>query len=125
MKFLVDAQLPRRLAVLLSEAGHDAVHTSDFLLGNRTTDHQIAMRADREDRVVVTKDRDFWVSHVLRGSPRSLLIIATGNITNAALLELCTAHLCEIVPLLKTCVVVEMGRDRLVGHTDSETDGQR
>ncbi|MCZ7666882.1 MAG: DUF5615 family PIN-like protein [Chloroflexi bacterium] len=27
MKFLVDAHLPRRLAVQLNSAGHDALHT--------------------------------------------------------------------------------------------------
>lgn len=30
MKFLVDAQLPRRLANLLIEVGHDALYTLDL-----------------------------------------------------------------------------------------------
>jgi hypothetical protein len=30
MKFLVDAQLPRRLANWLNEAGHDTLHTFDL-----------------------------------------------------------------------------------------------
>lgn len=30
MKFLVDAQLPRRLAALLQQAGHDAAHSEGF-----------------------------------------------------------------------------------------------
>ncbi|WP_394368063.1 DUF5615 family PIN-like protein [Leptolyngbya boryana] len=30
MKFLVDAQLPTRLARLLSEAGYDTLHTRDL-----------------------------------------------------------------------------------------------
>jgi len=38
MKFLVDAQLPRRLAYRLQDAGHDAVHTLDLPLANRTPD---------------------------------------------------------------------------------------
>ncbi|WP_063044784.1 DUF5615 family PIN-like protein [Nocardia pseudovaccinii] len=118
MKFLVDAQLPRQLASFLVTAGHDAVHTSELSLGNRTPDRTIAILADRQDRTVVTKDRDFWIGHVLEGCPRSLLIVATGNITNAALLALVAAHLEQIVGLLSDCSVVEMGRDRLVAHTD-------
>lgn len=59
MKFLVDAQLPARLAWFLADAGHDAVHTSELPEGNRTTDARITALADRDDRVVVTKDRDF------------------------------------------------------------------
>jgi predicted nuclease of predicted toxin-antitoxin system len=69
VRFLVDAQLPARLATFLSDAGHDTVHTSQLPDGNRTTDEQIAMLADDESRVVVTKDRDFRDSHLLRGTP--------------------------------------------------------
>lgn len=41
MKFLVDAQLPRRLAVRLSQAGLEAIHTLDLPDGNRTPDRLI------------------------------------------------------------------------------------
>ncbi|MFX0574054.1 DUF5615 family PIN-like protein [Nocardia nepalensis] len=118
MKFLVDAQLPRKLAVLLKNAGHDVVHTCTIAQGNRTTDDEIAAIADREDRVVVTKDRDFWIGHILDRSPRSLLIVSTGNIANAVLLQLFSDHLAEIVQLLAESAVVELGRDRLVAHGD-------
>ncbi len=52
MKFLVDAQLPRRLARQLAVAGHGVLHTFDLPDGNRTSDLVIMERADREDRVV-------------------------------------------------------------------------
>ncbi|WP_433625258.1 DUF5615 family PIN-like protein [Nocardia sp. CA-120079] len=120
MKFLVDAQLPRKLAVLLKNAGHDVVHTSTIAQGNRTTDSEIAAIADREGRVVVTKDRDFWIGHILDQSPRSLLIVSTGNIANAVLLQLFSEHLGEIVRLLDECAVVEVGHDRLVAHSDPQ-----
>lgn len=81
MKFLVDAQLPARLARFLTDADHDAVHTSELPEGNRTTDARISELADRDDRVVVTKDRDFRDGHLLTGSPRRLLVVATGNIS--------------------------------------------
>ena len=59
MKFLMDAQLPRRLAVRLNEAGYDALHTLDLPDGNRTTDAQILQFAASEQRIIVTKDADF------------------------------------------------------------------
>ena len=31
MKFLVDAQLPKRLALLLNDLGYDVIHTLDLL----------------------------------------------------------------------------------------------
>ena len=65
MKFLVDAQLPRRLCYWLLERGHDAVHTLDLELGNRTPDLEIIRIADRDGRIVVTKDDDFVQSFLL------------------------------------------------------------
>lgn len=38
MKFLIDAQLPRRMTSWLGGAACDAVHTLDLPDGNRTTD---------------------------------------------------------------------------------------
>lgn len=100
MRFLVDAQLPPRLVRLLSSSGHDALHTSDLSDGNRTTDTRIAERADADDRVVVTKNRDFRDSHLLTSSPQRLLVVATGNITNDALLALFGNHLDAIVTIV-------------------------
>jgi predicted nuclease of predicted toxin-antitoxin system len=47
MKFLIDAQLPRRLAHQLSSAGYDAIHTLDLPNGNRTSDADIIGIADQ------------------------------------------------------------------------------
>ena len=93
MKFIVDAQLPRRLALELSGLGHEAVHTLDFPDRNRTSDGDIIAVAIRENRVVVTKDNDFVTSFLLRGVPPKLLLINTGNISNDALSKLLAANM--------------------------------
>src|SRR5690348_11257595 len=82
MNFLVDAQLPRRMAAWLFAAGCNAIHTLHLPDGNQTTDEQINDVADREQRVVVSKDADFVDGHLLRGRPAKLLLISTGNISN-------------------------------------------
>lgn len=87
MKFLVDAQLPARLARFLTAAGHDSLHTTELPDGNLTSDQQIAATADADGRVVVTKDRDFRDSHILQRSPQQLLVVATGNVSNDELLR--------------------------------------
>lgn len=46
MKFLVDAQLPRRLTRILREQGHEAWHTLDVPAGNETSDAEVARWAD-------------------------------------------------------------------------------
>jgi predicted nuclease of predicted toxin-antitoxin system len=48
MKFLVDAQLPRSLAVHLAALGHDAAHVKDLPAGSLTTDSEITSIADAE-----------------------------------------------------------------------------
>lgn len=116
MKFLVDAQLPSRLVVFLASAGHDSLHTSELAEGNRTTDVRITELADAEGRVVVTKDRDFRDSHLLRGTPERLLIVTTGNITNTELLRLFESHLDSIEAALVDARFVELGSDRLIVH---------
>jgi predicted nuclease of predicted toxin-antitoxin system len=116
VKFLIDAQLPARLARFLQDAGHDAMHTSALPTGNHTTDTRITEIADGESRVVVTKDRDFRDGHLLSGSPRRLLIVATGNITNTELLTLFRANLDAIADALDQADFVELGSRTLVIH---------
>jgi len=41
MKFLIDAQLPRQLADLLGEEGHDVLDSLDLPEGNRTSNNRI------------------------------------------------------------------------------------
>ncbi|MBS0266852.1 MAG: DUF5615 family PIN-like protein [Planctomycetes bacterium] len=72
MNFLVDAQLPRRMTGWLTDSGGDAIHTLDLPESNRTTDDQVIEVADREQRVIVTKDADFVDGHILHGRPARL-----------------------------------------------------
>jgi hypothetical protein len=70
VKFLVDAQLPRRMCSWLSSCGHDALHTLDLPQGNRTPDQALIERAELDGRILVTKDDDFVQSRLVRGRPR-------------------------------------------------------
>jgi predicted nuclease of predicted toxin-antitoxin system len=114
VKFLVDAQLPRRIAHWLATGGYDAVHTLDLPDGNRTTDQQIIDAADREQRVVVTKDSDFVDSHILNGRPARLLLISTGNITNRELEALLVPLIPGIVQEFQMQYFLELGRAGIV-----------
>jgi predicted nuclease of predicted toxin-antitoxin system len=116
VRFLVDAQLPIRLATFLNRSGHEAIHTSSLPAGNRSTDQQICAIADMQDRIVVTKDADFRNRHLLSGSPRRLLIVTAGNITNDALLELVGAGLAVITHAFDSSDFLELGRDALIVH---------
>lgn len=114
MNVLVDAQLPRRMAGWFAAAGCDAKHTLDLPAANRTPDELVNDMAEREDRVVVTKDADFVDSHLLLGRPAKLLLISTGNIRNRDLESLMVPLLPAIVREFGANAFLELGRGGLV-----------
>ncbi|MCO5193174.1 MAG: DUF5615 family PIN-like protein [Anaerolineae bacterium] len=116
MKFLVDAHLPRRLATQLNAAGHDALHTLDLPLKNRTPDADINQLSIAEKRIVVTKDADFRDSHLVKGLPYKLLLVSTGNIHNADLLNLFARNLERIVDAFQSHWFIELDRHHLTIH---------
>ena len=117
MNFIVDAQLPRRIARWLREAGFDAVHTLDLPDANRTSDRAILYVAANEHRVVITKDADFVDSFLLAHRPEKLLLISTGNITNGELEALLLPNIDAIVAALGSNDFVELTRTALIVHT--------
>jgi predicted nuclease of predicted toxin-antitoxin system len=116
VKFLIDAQLPRRLALRLRDMGHDALHTRDLPLGNATPDNEIIELADRENRIVVTKDSDFVTAFWIKHQPTKLLLISTGNITNAKLEALFILHLPALSEAFVTHDFVELARTTMLVH---------
>ena len=116
MKFLVDAQLPQLLAMWLKNRGFDAMHTLELPAANRSDDQEIIATADREDRIVISKDGDFLDDHILRGKPRKLLVIKTGNIKNRDLIRLFERNTDRIENLFRHYVLIEMNRSDLIVH---------
>jgi predicted nuclease of predicted toxin-antitoxin system len=116
MKFIIDAQLPRRIAYLLRNAGHDAVHTLDLPRQNATSDAEITTIAEQEQRIVVTKDADFVETFVLSHRPPKLVVIATGNIRNVELEAIIITALPALITALETNDYLEITRYALIIH---------
>ena len=116
MNFIVDAQLPRRLARQLVQEGQDAKHTLDLPNGNATPDSEIIAVADREGRVVVTKDADFVDSFLLMGRPKKLLLVSTGNIGTADLCRLVVAQLPLIITAFARHHFAELNASTFIIH---------
>jgi len=117
MKFLIDAQLPRRLVYWLRGAGYEAVHTLELPAGNRTQDDDINVLSVAEQWIVVTKDKDFVNSFLVEGQPYKLLFVATGNISNTELEKLFLSHFEALAQLLESHRFVELNRAAIVVHT--------
>jgi predicted nuclease of predicted toxin-antitoxin system len=116
MKFVVDAHLPRRLALFLQQDGFDALHTLDLVRGNRTPDSWLNQMSLAEQRVVITKDADFVDSFWLRQEPWKLLLVSTGNIRNVELIALFQANLKQITEGFESFDFIEINRANVIFH---------
>ena len=74
MKLLCDANLGRRLAQKLAEAGHDVVR-SIHRIRHDARDEQVLALAAFEDRILITCDSDFGELVFLAGEPPPPAII--------------------------------------------------
>lgn len=93
--------------------------------GNRTADDHVANVADTEDRVVVSKDADFRISHQLHGQPRRPLVVAMGNISNNDLLAVFETHLDAIVAAFDAADRVEVRPTQIVAWQRRTPDQPR
>lgn len=117
--FLIDQQLPRALAHHLTGKGHDATHTKDYPGGTTLPDDEIIRIADTELRVVVTKDEDFRVSHLLGRRPARLLHITCGNISTQDLIALVDQHYVTLEAALSDYSYIELDRVGIIVHDPS------
>ena len=116
MKFLVDAQLPIRLARLLQKSVYDTIHTRELPQQNATPDSSINTLSIQQERVVTTKDSDFVDSFLIVQQPYKLLLVTTGNIKNSDLERLFLANLPTILELLSQHTYIELSRDSVIVH---------
>jgi predicted nuclease of predicted toxin-antitoxin system len=116
VKFIVDAQLPKKIALMLVEKGFDAMHTLDLPQKNLTSDKEIALLADREDRILITKDNDFKISYHLQKPPRKLILITTGNIKNDDLLHIIKSNIKLIITHFENSCFVEINSYQIIIH---------
>ncbi|WLT39312.1 DUF5615 family PIN-like protein [Synechocystis sp. B12] len=116
MKFLVDAQLPVRLSHLLKSIGHDSIHTKELPLQNATPDAVINLISISEQRILITKDSDFWDSFYIQGKPYKLLLVTTGNISNKELEVIFIKNLEKIIELFANYSLIEISRDAVIVH---------
>ena len=74
MRFLIDNALSPILAEQLEEAGHEAAHVRDYDM-QAASDEEILVRAQEEQRVVVSADTDFGTLLATRGDAEPSIIL--------------------------------------------------
>ncbi|MFO0053450.1 MAG: DUF5615 family PIN-like protein [Dolichospermum sp.] len=116
MKFLIDAQLPERIANLLEKSGYVVVHTKNLPLQNATPDSEINKLSIIEQRIVITKDKDFLDSFLIKKEPYKLLLITTGNISNKQIEQIFIQNISQMVELFMNYDFLELTKDSLIIH---------
>lgn len=116
MKFLIDANLPKKFAESLRTRGHEAIHTLEFPKANRTADAELMSYADLNNFIVISKDADFVDAFYLQNTPRKLWLISTGNISNRDLEQLVAANIETIVEIFENNRFVELSRTEIFVH---------
>lgn len=115
MDFLVDVHLPINLSKFLnSQEGCHSTHVNQVLQKWFTSDAEICKYADENSLVVVTKDADFKNSYFIKNTPKKVIRIALGNISNRDLIELVNKYLPFIFPLVaKDKFYIEISREQI------------
>jgi predicted nuclease of predicted toxin-antitoxin system len=88
MKFLCDVLISYKIVNALQSLGFDAIHVNKILDKSETKDSDICKFADEKDYVVVTKDYDFEDSYRVKNTPKKLIKINLGNISNQVLIKI-------------------------------------
>jgi predicted nuclease of predicted toxin-antitoxin system len=114
MKFIIDAQLPKLLAQWLRDRGYDAIHTLELPDKNRTGDDMINQISLQEQRIVISKDSDFYHRYFRQLEPHKLIYLTTGNISNADLLTLFDKNLERIITTIEYSSVIEITRTKII-----------
>ena len=126
MRLLVDQNIAARVADLLREAGHDAVHVSELGL-QRAEDDEVLRVALAEERVIVSEDADFGALLARAGArgPSFVLIRSAAPMTPDAQALLLVAALRKLIDDLESgCIaVVERARVRVRPLPVARDDG--
>ncbi|OGB90192.1 hypothetical protein A2625_04335 [candidate division WOR-1 bacterium RIFCSPHIGHO2_01_FULL_53_15] len=116
VKFLVDANLPYSSKMLLKKLGFDAVHVRDVKL-NTASDEKIFRYAQRQGRIILTRDLDFAAAIKFRpGKHQGIIVMRISYLMTAQQINGILEDFMRNVSrakLKKSLVILEIGRYRL------------
>jgi predicted nuclease of predicted toxin-antitoxin system len=116
MNFLLDVHLPISPSKFLDKQPDcTSIHLNQILQRWNTPDKDICRYADDNDLVVVTKDDDFKNSHFINKTPKKLIRITLGNISNSELVLIFGKYLPFILSIgRQKNSYIEVDREQLI-----------
>jgi predicted nuclease of predicted toxin-antitoxin system len=114
MKILCDVHISYKVCNFFNDYNHRVVHVNQILNKSETKDSEICEYADKHDFIVLTKDLDFKNSFLLKLTPKKLIKINLGNISNIELIKILEENLDLISNLYKiNNFLLEIDKDRV------------
>lgn len=113
MRFIIDAHLPKSVAKIFADLGHEAIHTSELPKGNASKDQEIVLIAAK-DGIIISKDEDFYQSFLLSGQPPQLIHVKVGNMRLQELRGLFSKVAPKLIDLLGQHDLLELHRDKII-----------
>lgn len=114
MKFLCDVHISYRVVNYLISSGFRCIHVNEILDSWNTSDKGICAYADSEDYTVITKDSDFKDSFLIKDTPKKLIKINLGSISNNELTKIREMNIDAIVKLnYHSCFLLYSDKIRL------------
>jgi predicted nuclease of predicted toxin-antitoxin system len=114
MKFLCDVHISYKIVNHLILLGFECIHVNGILNKWNTSDRDICSYADSNDYTIITKDVDFRDSFLISNTPKKLIKINLGNISNIELIEIIEANIDAIIKLdIHSNFMIEVDKLRL------------
>jgi predicted nuclease of predicted toxin-antitoxin system len=88
MKILCDVHISFKLVNVIRELGHECIHINSVLDKWFTKDADISKFSDENDYIIISKDSDFRDSFFIKQTPKKLIKINLGNISNNELIKI-------------------------------------
>lgn len=105
-----------KLCDVLKKSGLESIHVNSLPEGDETPDEEIISFAHEKDFIIISKDIDFYHSHMLHNKPPKLHLITTGNIKNRDLFNLVSMKIETIITLFESCDYLEVSIFGIMGH---------
>jgi len=113
MNFLCDVHISIKFAKFIELKGYNCIHVNTILDSWFTKDQDISKFVDQEGMILISKDIDFKNSHFVKNTPRKLVKINLGNISNDDLIAIFDNILPQIGStfLNNDSFIIEVGKD--------------
>ena len=111
MRLLCDVHISYKVVKHLISLGFETIHVNEILDKWHTKDIDICDYADSNDLIVITKDSDFRDSFFIKKTPKKLIKINLGNISNQELIRIISENINSITKLSqKSYFLIELDK---------------